>query len=166
VEMLPELLSGTVTVIHQAGSSQMGEAQREAAMYLSRVKPEAAKRYLLYPFLDEGQYFYALAAADLVISRAGAGGIFEIAAMGKPSILVPITQAAGDHQRHNAYDYAETGAAEVLEEGNLTPNLFYSTIKRLLDDPQRRSLMSAAAKTFAKPEAARVIAGELLKLTV
>jgi len=107
-----------------------------------------------------------LASADLVISRAGAGSIFEIAACSKPSILIPLPIAASNHQKENAFEYAKNGATIVLEQANLTPNLFLNRIFFLLSNPELLQKMSDSAKLFSRLEAAQKIAEELIKLAV
>lgn len=104
----------------------------------------------------------AYSAADLVISRAGATTIFELAALGKPVILVPLPESASDHQKENAYQYAKTGAAIVIEQENLLINLLESQLHQLLDSPEKLKFMSEAAKGFYKPEAAEMIAKDIL----
>ena len=96
----------------------------------------------------------AYGAADLVVSRAGSGSIFEIAASGLPSIIIPLADSAQEHQRENAYAYAKSGAAAVIEERNLKPHILKSEIDRLIGDKEEMGKMSEAAKFFAKPDAA------------
>ena len=103
--------------------------------------------------------------ATLVISRAGST-IFEIAAWGKPSILIPITETNGDHQRKNAYAYAREGAAIVVEEKNMTSSVLFSEIERLMDDEPLRTKMQAAAREFFKPGAAEKIAQEAIRIAL
>jgi len=103
-------------------------------------------------------------AADIVIARAGAGTIFEIAAKGKPAILIPLDSAANDHQRANAYEYQKTGAAIVIEQENLLPNLLVTVIENLLKEPGRLEAMSIAAKNFYQPDAAQKIASNILSV--
>ena len=117
-------------------------------------------------YLDDAAMRNASSVANVIVSRAGAGSIFEIAAWGIPSILIPIINSAQDHQRENAYSYARAGATEVIEESNLTPNILLSGIKRLLEDKKRMELMKESAKNFAQPKAARKIARELLSLAL
>ena len=117
----------------------------------------------MYPFLTE-EIKFALTLADIVISRAGASSIFEIAACGKPSILIPLPTAAQDHQRANAYEYAKSGGTIVIEENNLTPNLLYSTIVSVVDDPIAIGKMSSSAAAFAAKNASETIAKEILQL--
>ena len=96
-------------------------------------------------------------AAKAVVSRAGSGSLFEIAALGKPSILVPLAEAAQNHQVRNAYVYAENGAALVLEEENFTPHFFLERLRYLFSEPGILEKMSEEAKRFARPNAAKVI---------
>ncbi|PIQ75534.1 MAG: undecaprenyldiphospho-muramoylpentapeptide beta-N-acetylglucosaminyltransferase [Candidatus Portnoybacteria bacterium CG11_big_fil_rev_8_21_14_0_20_40_15] len=144
-------------IIHQCGQENFSELK---TLLGTNIPPE----YHLYSFLDEEQMKHALAAADLVISRAGAGSIFEIAGSGKPSILIPLPDSAGDHQKTNAFDYALTGATLVLVQENLTPNFLKDRVFALLENPDLLAKMSAAAKTFAKPDADRIIAQEVLSI--
>jgi UDP-N-acetylglucosamine--N-acetylmuramyl-(pentapeptide) pyrophosphoryl-undecaprenol N-acetylglucosamine transferase len=104
-------------------------------------------------------------AADLVISRAGST-IFEIAVWGVPAILIPITESHGDHQLKNAYNYARTGAAIVVEETNLTPHTLKAEIDRLIESPKDREKMKAAALAFARIDSADLIAQEILAIAV
>lgn len=152
---LPELLA-RYEVIHVAGKLNYDSVKTEAASTL----PEELKPYYhLHDSLNEVQLKHALYATDVVVSRAG-GSIFEIAAAGKPSILVPLPGSAGDHQSKNAYEYAESGAAVIIEQSNLTPNFIMGKIDALLTDPEP---MRQAALAFAKPLAAKTIAREILE---
>ena len=110
--------------------------------------------------LNEIELKHAYSAADLIVSRAGSSSIFEIAALGKPSILIPLSSAANDHQSKNAYEYAKNGAAAIIEQENLTPNFFIEKIRSLLSHPEA---MQQAALEFARPLAARAIAREILE---
>src|SRR5881398_3122382 len=104
----------------------------------------------------------ALLAADLVVARSG-GSIFEIAAHGRPAILVPYPHAAADHQAANARWMAEGGAAVVVPDAELTPERLRAEVDALLGDPARLAEMSRAASALARPDAARVVATELLE---
>jgi len=147
-------------VIHITGRENLKEEIAEAQV----VEEKDLDRYY-HPvgFLDEGKIKHAYKVADLVISRSGAGSIFEIAACGKPSILVPLPSAAANHQSKNAYAYAETGSALVFEQENLTPNFFMNNLKLLFLHPEKLKQMSDAALSFSKPLAARAIAREILE---
>jgi len=147
-------------IIHVAGTQNVKEVSAEAQV----VEDKDLDRYY-HPvgFLDEEKIKHAYKVADLIISRSGSGSIFEIAAVGKPSILIPLPSAAGDHQSKNAYAYAETGAAEVIEQQNLTPNFFMEKLQLLFLHPEKIEEMKQAALAFAKPLAARAIAREILE---
>ena len=116
--------------------------------------------YLPIGFLKEMELREAYAASDLVLSSAGSGSIFEIAALGKPSILVPLALAAQDHQAKNAYAYTDStgGAALVIEETNLSPRFLLEKIKYIFAVPGELERMSKTAKSFAKPDSGRLIA--------
>jgi UDP-N-acetylglucosamine--N-acetylmuramyl-(pentapeptide) pyrophosphoryl-undecaprenol N-acetylglucosamine transferase len=144
-------------IIHQCGQDNLEDLK-------TLIGNNMPAGYHLFPFLDEPQMKQALAAADLIVSRAGSGSIFEIADSAKPSILVPLPDSAGDHQKTNAFDYATTGATLVLQQENLTPNFLLDRVGAMLGNPDLLGKMSAAAKTFAKPEADKVIAEELLSI--
>jgi len=115
--------------------------------------------YKLLAFLDD--YGAALGAADLVLARAG-GGVWELAAAGKPAILVPYPFATSDHQTRNARYFQAAGGAILVPETELggVPEI----VRSLLDDPRRLQEMSAAMLRVARPDAADEIAEELIAL--
>lgn len=162
LDILKELLEFS-QVIHQTGVGNINEVKKRMSITLETSK--FASRYHPSTFLDEEKYKNAYKAATLIIARSG-GSIFEIAAMGVPSILIPLPSSAQDHQRENAYSYARTGAAEVIEEGNLTPHILLREIKLLMADKPRLLKMSEAASAFAKPDAAKRIASEIIRLAI
>jgi UDP-N-acetylglucosamine--N-acetylmuramyl-(pentapeptide) pyrophosphoryl-undecaprenol N-acetylglucosamine transferase len=150
-------------VLHQTGKANYQTVLSEMSFIHDSLSPKLQERYKAVDYFDE-DIRLALIAADIVISRAGAGSIFELAAFGKPSILVPLPEAAGGHQVKNAYEYADSGAALVIEEANLLPNLFVGQLKRLLDDPEAITRMQQAAHDFYKPDAALNLAKIILQL--
>ncbi len=103
-----------------------------------------------------------LAAADLVVARAG-GSVMEIAAAGRPAILIPYPHATGDHQTANARWMADGGAAVVIPDSELTAERLSAAIAELLSDEDRLRAMSIAARRLAKPDAAERIAREVLE---
>jgi UDP-N-acetylglucosamine--N-acetylmuramyl-(pentapeptide) pyrophosphoryl-undecaprenol N-acetylglucosamine transferase len=117
--------------------------------------------YELFAYLDLPDFAQALAAADLVVARAG-GSVFEIAAYGLPAVLVPFPRAAGDHQAGNARWMAEAGAAVVIADEQLTGARLGVEVAGLLADPHRLRAMGAASRGLARPEAAQDVAAELL----
>jgi UDP-N-acetylglucosamine--N-acetylmuramyl-(pentapeptide) pyrophosphoryl-undecaprenol N-acetylglucosamine transferase len=136
-------------VLHAAGARDY-EALRD------RVPGE---RYDLRQYIDG--FGEALLACDLCVARAG-GSIFEVAAHGRPAILVPYPHAAGDHQAGNARWMEQAGAAIVIEDAELTPERLRATVDGLLADPERLQAMSRASAALARPDAAQRIAAELL----
>jgi UDP-N-acetylglucosamine--N-acetylmuramyl-(pentapeptide) pyrophosphoryl-undecaprenol N-acetylglucosamine transferase len=103
-----------------------------------------------------------LAAGDLVLARAG-GSVMEIAAAGRPAVLVPYPHATGDHQAANAHWMADGGAAVVLSDSELTAERLRETVRPLLGDGKRLEEMAAASRRLAKPDAAERIAREVLE---
>jgi UDP-N-acetylglucosamine--N-acetylmuramyl-(pentapeptide) pyrophosphoryl-undecaprenol N-acetylglucosamine transferase len=154
LEVLSELLQ-EFELIHQAGAKNFKQIEAEAKVIISE---DLGKYYHPFPFFREQELKKAYRLADLIISRAGAGSIFEIAALGKPSILVPISEAAQNHQIKNAYAYAQNGASQVLEEANFTSHFFLEKLKSLFAHPLELEKMSQKAQEFAKPLAATNIA--------
>ncbi|MDO8424221.1 MAG: UDP-N-acetylglucosamine--N-acetylmuramyl-(pentapeptide) pyrophosphoryl-undecaprenol N-acetylglucosamine transferase [bacterium] len=150
-------------IIHQAGKLNITEVQAtaEAVLYESPHK----SRYQAFDYLNPLALRMASGIASVVISRAGST-IFEIAAWGTPSIIIPINERVSRDQRSNAFAYARSGACEVVEEGNLTPNILISEIDRLMTNDAAREKMKAAAKVFYKPDAARLVAEEILKIAL
>lgn len=166
LKVLPELTE-KCEVIHISGAKDYEFISANLAKILKTeeiVNYDPKIYYHLYPFLDENTLKYAYLLTDVIVSRAGAGSIFEIASVGKPSILIPLEMSASDHQKNNAFEYAKNGGTIVLEEPNLTPHLFLEKIFYLVDNQELRQKMSEGAKSFAKLDASEKIAEELLKL--
>jgi UDP-N-acetylglucosamine--N-acetylmuramyl-(pentapeptide) pyrophosphoryl-undecaprenol N-acetylglucosamine transferase len=135
------------------------------ALYAARKKeipPAHWNSYRPYAYLEE-KMGLAYAAADCVVSRAGSA-LFEVAAFGIPSVVIPLPEAAGDHQLKNARGYEAAGACVALEEKYVTDRLFVKTIGDILGSPQKRAAMSAAARAFAKPDAAERIAEDIVAI--
>lgn len=105
-----------------------------------------------------------IAAADLVICRAGATTLAELAAVGRPAVLVPLPTAADDHQRKNADVLVNAGAALMIEEKDLNAGTLAALASELLHDNERRTRMSVAMKTLARPDAAERIVDRVLEL--
>ncbi len=121
------------------------------------VDEKFSKSYHPYEFLNDWEIGNAYQSADLVVSRAGAGSIFEIAAFGKPSILVPLANSAANHQIKNAYAFALYGS-QVIEENNFTPHFFLKSIQHAFSDRESLQKRGEAARIFGRPRAARIIA--------
>ena len=124
---------------------------------------EAAGRPERYELLEyEPDLGDVLAASDLVVARAG-GSVMEIAAAGRPAILVPYPDATADHQSSNARWMADGDAALIIPDAELTPERLRAEAHELLADPQRLAEMAAASRRLAKPDAAERIATEVLE---
>lgn len=163
LDALPEMVK-KYQIIHQCGKLNFKESEGRSRLQLE--KSPFKTRYHLFSYLDFGHLRMAYGAADLVVSRAGSGSIFEIAASGLPSILVPLPGSAQEHQRENAYAYAGTGAANIIEQQNLSAHILISEIDNLLSSPAKVRQMAEAAKKFAKPDAAQKIAREIINLAL
>ena len=102
-----------------------------------------------------------LAASDLVLARAG-GSVFELAAAGRPAVLVPYPGATADHQSENARWMADAGAATIVRDSELGPAELQRLVDELLGDDRRLKAMGEAGRSLARPDAARRVADELL----
>lgn len=142
-------------IIHQTGEAMHAELSREfAASGLAGG---------VVPFIPD--MANAFANADLVVCRAGAGAVAELAAAGRPSILVPFPFAADDHQTKNAEAMRSAGAAIAVSDSQFTPDRFYSLVSELMADPDRLRSMSEAARSLAKPGAAHRAAQILIEVS-
>ncbi len=159
-----EALLKDYQIYHQVGPANFEEAKLLTESLSREMSSLYSSRYKLVGFFDTEGLRTAYSAADVVLSRSGSASIFEAAFFGKPSILVPLPEAAGNHQKINAYAYAATGAAVVVEEDNLKLNVVLVKLKDILGDAGTYEKMSAAAKVFAKPDAADLIAKDILLL--
>jgi len=138
-------------IILISGSAQYDE--------MHALTPQDDPRFRLLPFVSDGMA-HMLGAADIVIARAGATTIVELAALAKPTILVPNGYLTGGHQLKNAAVYAEKGAVSVVDELELEkrPELLVDEVVNLLADPKRMEAMGRAFHTFARPTAAHDMA--------
>jgi UDP-N-acetylglucosamine--N-acetylmuramyl-(pentapeptide) pyrophosphoryl-undecaprenol N-acetylglucosamine transferase len=147
-----------LTVLHQSGARNFEATQ--AAYTTSGADP---KRWQVQPFIDDMPVRFA--QATLVMARSGASTVAELAAAGKPALLVPFAAAADDHQRRNAEEMVKAGAAQMLDEQDLdTPGKLLAALTSLLQDLAGLVAMAVAARTQAHPAAAEHIAGRLAAL--
>lgn len=160
IKILPDLLK-KYQIIHQTGKDNFEKISKDAAYLGIKIGHEG---YFATPFMNANQLRDSFALADMVISRAGATFITEIAANGKPAILIPIAESANDHQRMNAYALAKIGAAVVLEEPNLGEHIFMQKIDEILGNEELSNVMAQKIKTFYHPNASEVIANSLVEL--
>jgi len=151
-------------VIHQTGPANFKNVQEISRVILTENSRK--DRYHPFNYLNEVSLQRVAGVADIIVSRAGSNSIAEIGLWKKPAILIPIPESVSHDQRTNAYAYARTGAATVLEEENLTPHLFVSEIKSIIQDPERAKRMVKGAEGFTDPDAARILADEILSLAL
>jgi len=150
-----------VQVIHVAGNAgyeDAVEAWRSAG--IDPDEPLSGVRVI--PFLDDMADAYA--AADVVVSRAGATTIAELTVLGIPAVLIPYPHATADHQLGNATALVRAGAAVLLADDDLTPQSLATAVAPIVSDPARAGAMSLAARAWARPAAAEALA--LLALSV
>ena len=147
-------------LLHQVGPKNLAQAKALAEFL---VKPELKKYYHPFGFLEEEDLADALCVSDLIISRAGAGAIFEIASVGKPSILIPLKESAQNHQLQNAYSFAKKGACIVIEEENFTSRFLFEITSTLLSDEKKLKEMVEAAKNFAPKNTLELILKEIFR---
>jgi UDP-N-acetylglucosamine--N-acetylmuramyl-(pentapeptide) pyrophosphoryl-undecaprenol N-acetylglucosamine transferase len=162
MDALPDLVEH-YEIIHQTGKNNLKIIEETRNVVLSNNKFK--DRYLAVDYLDVLKLRAASSAADLIISRAGST-IFEIASWGKPAIIIPIPEAVSHDQRSNAYAYARSGAAVVVEEKNLTRGVLLSEIERIVTNDELKSKMHNAALAFSRRDAAMLIAREVLSIAL
>lgn len=143
-----------LTFIHQTGERDYN-AVRDAYRNLG-IAAE------VFPFIEDVPA--ALERADLVISRAGATAVAELAAAGRASLLIPFPAATDHHQLANARAFQRAGAASVIEQAELTPSRLWTEIRNLLGSPDRLVEMERRARTLARPDAAERIASLIERL--
>ncbi|HVX90464.1 MAG TPA: UDP-N-acetylglucosamine--N-acetylmuramyl-(pentapeptide) pyrophosphoryl-undecaprenol N-acetylglucosamine transferase [Candidatus Paceibacterota bacterium] len=158
---LPDLVAMT-NVIHQTGKAAYADVDATAKAEL-RNDPNAS-HYHPFAYLNAQSIRRAAGAADVIVARAGSTSIAEISLWKKPAILIPIPESVSHDQRTNAYTYAHTGAAIVLEESNLTPHLLASEIRRIVTDKPLATQMAEKGATFMPGDAAKLIAEEALRI--
>jgi UDP-N-acetylglucosamine--N-acetylmuramyl-(pentapeptide) pyrophosphoryl-undecaprenol N-acetylglucosamine transferase len=157
-EIVPEALARAgvtargVEVVHQTGAAM----REEVAATYEALGIDAE----VVPFIDDMARAYA--GATLVIGRAGATSLAELCAIGRPSILIPYPAAADDHQARNAESLARAGAAIAIRQDVLDADRLGREITALLDEPERRHAMAAAARDRGRPDAAAAIVDDLV----
>lgn len=143
-------------LVHVSGRRDHAAVQEKLAAAGSDLR-----NYHLLDYTDELPM--ATAAADVVVGRSGAS-VLEVAAQGKPEILVPYPYATADHQMQNARWMEAAGAAEVIADSELTAERLKAAVMGLLEDNGRRQRMAAAAAGLSSPDGAQVIADEVIRM--
>jgi UDP-N-acetylglucosamine--N-acetylmuramyl-(pentapeptide) pyrophosphoryl-undecaprenol N-acetylglucosamine transferase len=162
IDALPTLVE-KYQIIHQTGKNNFTEVSTTATVVLGG-NPNA-DNYHPMQYLNALELRMTAGVARVIISRAGST-IFEIAAWGKPSIIIPINKEVSHDQTSNAFAYARSGGAEVIEENNLGTNILIAEINRIVDNPDIWQKMAAGAKSFAQLDAAEKIAQEIIDIAL
>jgi len=162
IECLPAALSARTRILHQTGARDRASvAQRYAELEHSR---DAAPKVEVVDFISDMSAAYGW--ASLVVARAGASTLAELTVCRRASILIPFAAAADDHQTKNAAALAQSGAAVVIREADLTADRLAQEIGTLAQAPERIALMEQASARLGRPEAAREIGEVLSQLAV
>jgi len=148
-------------IIHQTGEQNLVSVLESTKIFIDESPYK--NRYHPVGFMTSEEISQTLSQCDIVITRAGSI-LFEIASHGVPAIIIPIPESHGDHQRKNAYTYAQSGSGIVIEQENLTPTILTNSINTLLEDQNRYDAMKQAALAYSEPHAQDVIAQELLRI--
>ncbi len=160
---LPDLLQ-QCQVLQISGSNLFNETRELSTQTLTAVDDGIRQRYRLEAYMD-AEMPLALQAADLVLCRSGASVLSELAVLGKSSVLVPLPPAIGSSpQEANAAMFKREGAAEVILNNLLKPELLIERVTSILSEPARLLQMSEASKQLAKPDATRDIAETIITL--
>ncbi|MEK7641553.1 MAG: undecaprenyldiphospho-muramoylpentapeptide beta-N-acetylglucosaminyltransferase [Patescibacteria group bacterium] len=162
IQGLPELLN-RYQVIHQTGRANLDEIKQTSSVFL-KDHPYAS-RYHPFDYLNELALRMSAGVADVVVSRAGST-IFEIAAWGVPSIIIPLPTEISHDQTTNAFAYARTGAASVIEQNNLSAHIVIGEIDRITNSANIKETMKKQAKAFARLDSATVIADAILDIAL
>lgn len=160
--ILPQLVE-KYQIIHQVGEKNIKETELEVSEILKGNTN--AYRYKPLGFLNALSMKMSAGVATLIISRAGSS-LFEIARWKKPSIIIPITNSHGDHQRKNAFNYARAGGCIVIEESNLEPTIMMNEINRIISNPTLQQEMGKNAEAFSGGDAAMTIGQALIDVAV
>jgi UDP-N-acetylglucosamine--N-acetylmuramyl-(pentapeptide) pyrophosphoryl-undecaprenol N-acetylglucosamine transferase len=147
-------LDPPLDITHQTGAGDLAQVREGFARAGLAARVE--------PYLDAMDR--EMAWADLIVCRAGASTLAEVAAAGRAAVLVPLPSATDDHQRKNAEALVRLGAADLLLQGQLTGEALAARIEWWIAAPERRGAMAEAARRTARPDAARAIADRIEEL--
>jgi UDP-N-acetylglucosamine--N-acetylmuramyl-(pentapeptide) pyrophosphoryl-undecaprenol N-acetylglucosamine transferase len=162
LDSLPELIK-KYQIIHQTGKGNFTEVKTTASVVLGNNPNK--DNYRPFAYMNSLEIRMSAGASKLIISRAGST-IFEIAAWSVPSIIIPLSETVSHDQLSNAFAYARSGAAEVIEENNLSAHVLLAEIERIVGSSELSTTMSTKAKAFAHPDAAEKIAQVILDIAL
>jgi len=162
IDGLAELV-GRYQIIHQTGTKNLA-ISKETASVILKNNPNSS-RYHPMDYLNDLTIRMAAGMSQIVISRAGST-IFEIAAWGLPSVIIPLPSEISHDQTKNAFAYAHSGACTVIEEANLTSHILISEIDRIINNKSINERMRQSAKDFSHIDAADKIAEVILEIAL
>ncbi len=162
LQALPELLN-RYQIIHQVGKLNLPEMISTSSIIIK----DHPYNYRYHPFdyLNELSLRMSAGVADIIVSRAGST-IFEIAAWGKPSIIIPLPNSVSHDQTANALAYGQTGAASVIEENNMSSHVLIEEINRINDNAAIKARMTERASAFARTDSAKLISNAILDIAL
>jgi UDP-N-acetylglucosamine--N-acetylmuramyl-(pentapeptide) pyrophosphoryl-undecaprenol N-acetylglucosamine transferase len=150
-------------ILHISGEHNYEETRQLAEPHFAE-RPELRGRYVLRGYIST-RMAEALAASDLLVCRAGAATLAELAILGRPSILIPLPPGiTGSPQAINAAMFRQAGAAEVIEDRELTPDSLQAAVIPILESAPRRTLMANAARTLGQPDATHTLTDTVAEL--
>ena len=161
-KIVPDLVQ-RACVIHQCGPAAQNGDYPRLLQTRSSLPEELRHRYAVRERIS-GELADIYAAADVVVGRSGGGTVAELALLGKPAILIPLPGTASDEQTRNARVLADAGGAILLPQSEMSPERLLRHIDELLSDNDQRASMSLSASSVAQPDAADVLADEILRL--
>jgi UDP-N-acetylglucosamine--N-acetylmuramyl-(pentapeptide) pyrophosphoryl-undecaprenol N-acetylglucosamine transferase len=151
-------------VIHQAGAKLYEEVKNTVDVVVT--DKTLLSNYRLYGLMNPVEMKMAAGCANIVITRAGSTSLAEISLWGIPCIVIPLPESISRDQKSNAYEFAHTGAGIVIEQANLNVSILKNQIDTILSNPNTYNEMSQAALKNGRPDAARLIAEELIRITL
>lgn len=149
---LPLLAKAKLQILHLTGP---GDFQKVKEAYVSQKFHAVVKAFL-------SEMDFALGAADVAVSRAGASSSAELAAMGLPAVLIPYPTAADNHQLHNAQAFVRSGAARMIEQSEATSEALAAEVLDLLENIEARDMMKKSLSKWHNPKSASLIADRIL----
>lgn len=163
IEAVLDDLLEQMQILHQTGASTDNPDFERLTARRLKLPADRRDRYVVIERIRE-EMADVYAMADLMLARAGAGTVAEIAYLGKPSILIPLPGASGNEQHRNAEALSSVDGAIVLDQSEASPERLRDTLQQLASDPARRAEIGANAKKVGRPDAAARLADQLLEL--
>ena len=161
IDTLPTLLK-KYQIVHVTGKANYKNLKKETDSFLRNL--QGLNKYVPIDFLNAYNLRALYTSADVIITRAGSGTLFEIAEWGIPSIIIPIVEEVSHDQKKNAYAYSRSAGGIVIEEKNFTPSIIEAEIDKILSNTEYKKNLKNKAKLFSTPKASRKIANLLVAI--